>query len=236
MNKLLSDFGKKLIYGFGFGMGMGISFIILKKIDPEEKQFNRKLSLSTEEIQAETQKFQSQTKQIQKDNLLIAASVAKHSPPDRVQNAFFRIFIWKDMLKQLKEDKPTLGFDFGKPFRSPNIEFLHWGTGEWCRDGWIAAHNSYLEIIYRSGILGVLFILTILGMLIRMIGKSIKLKSFTGILLCGVFINWLAAANFLVILELPYNAIPFWSLFGITFAHLNNIKNSKLDENTCNSQ
>ena len=49
MNKLLSDFGKKIIYGFGFGMGMGISFIILKKIDPEEKQFNRKLSLSTEE-------------------------------------------------------------------------------------------------------------------------------------------------------------------------------------------
>ena len=47
MNKLLSDFGKKLIYGFGFGMGMGISFIILKKIDPEEKQFNQKLNLTS---------------------------------------------------------------------------------------------------------------------------------------------------------------------------------------------
>ena len=50
MNKLLSDFGKKLIYGFGFGMGMGISFIILKKIDPEEKQFNRKLNLTSKLI------------------------------------------------------------------------------------------------------------------------------------------------------------------------------------------
>ena len=41
MNKLLGDLGKKLIYGFGFGMGMGISFNILRKIEPEEKQFNR---------------------------------------------------------------------------------------------------------------------------------------------------------------------------------------------------
>ena len=49
MNKLLSDLGKKLIYGFGFGTGMGISFHILRKIDPEEKQFNRKQMLSKKE-------------------------------------------------------------------------------------------------------------------------------------------------------------------------------------------
>ena len=49
MNKLLSDLGKKLIYGFGFGTGMGISFHILRKIDSEEKQFNRKQMLSKEE-------------------------------------------------------------------------------------------------------------------------------------------------------------------------------------------
>ena len=54
MNKLLSDLGKKLIYGFGFGAGMGISFIILKKIDPEEKQFNRKQMLSKEEKRQDT--------------------------------------------------------------------------------------------------------------------------------------------------------------------------------------
>jgi len=69
MNKLLSDFGKKLIYGCGFGMGMGISFIILKKIDPEEKQFNRKLSLSTEDkIQDKKEKLEIQNTQIKSLN------------------------------------------------------------------------------------------------------------------------------------------------------------------------
>jgi len=199
------------------------------------KKTIQRVSLPIERNQAETQKLQSQAKEIQKDSFLIATNVANYSPSDRMVNVFFRIFIWKDMLSQLKEHKPILGFDFGKLFRSPNIEFLHWGTGEWSRDGWIAAHNSYFEIIYRSGILGILFILTIFGVLINMVKKSVKLKSLTGILLCGILINWLAAANFLVILELPYNAIPFWSLLGITFAYLNNMKNSKLDENTCNS-
>ena len=45
MNKLLGDLGKKLIYGFGFGTGMGISFYILKKFEPEEKNVHRKIVL-----------------------------------------------------------------------------------------------------------------------------------------------------------------------------------------------
>jgi len=135
-------------------------------------------------------------------------------------NALFRIFIWKDMLRQLKEERPLLGFDFGKPFRSKNLEVLNWGTLDWTRDGWITAHNSYLHIIYRAGIIGILFILTIFLLLFLMIKKAMKQKSITGILLCGILINWLVATSFLVFLELPYNAVLFWSFFGMTFAYL----------------
>jgi len=141
-------------------------------------------------------------------------------PSSDIDNVFFRLFIWRDMLRELKDQKPIFGFDFGKPLRSESIEFLYWSTGEWARDGWITSHNSYFEIIYRAGILGFLFVAAIFIGLFRMIKKSTKLKSVTGILLCGILINWLVIASSLPILELPYNAIPFWSLFGMTLAYL----------------
>jgi len=147
----------------------------------------------------------------------------------KFSNTTFRIFIWSDMLRQFLEEKPFFfGFDFGKPLRSKKVEMAQIAEGDWRVDwggtGWITAHNSYLHIIYRSSIIGVLYILTIFIIMFRMIKKSVKIKLVNGILLCGVLIHWLVTANFLVILELPYNAIPFWSLFGMTFAYLKSLE------------
>jgi len=134
-------------------------------------------------------------------------------------NAVFRLLIWRDMLQEMAQKKPILGFDFGKPFRSISLEILDWGRGHWKRDGWVAAHNSYLEILYRTGIVGLLFILAIFIVLLKMIGKFIALRSIIGLLLCAIIIEWFVAANFLLIFELPYSAIPVWSLYGLTFAY-----------------
>ena len=136
-----------------------------------------------------------------------------------LQNAVFRLFIWRDMLADLLKEKPFLGFDFGKPFRSKSLEILNWGNGDWVRDGWIGAHNSYIEIIYRMGIVGILLILSLWIILFKMIRKFILTKSFTGVLLCGIIINRFAAANFLLIFELPYTAIPIWTIYGVTLAY-----------------
>ncbi len=134
-------------------------------------------------------------------------------------NAVFRLFIWRDMLADLKNEKLVLGSDFGKPFRSKSLEILHWGDGDWSRDGWIGAHNSYLEIIYRTGIVGMGLISVLFIVLFRMIRRFVVLKSVTGILLCGIIINWFVAANFLLIFELPYTAIPIWTIYGLTLAY-----------------
>ena len=123
------------------------------------------------------------------------------------------------MIRELAQKKPILGFDFGKPFRSVSLEILNWGTVDWQRDGWIAPHNSYLHILYRAGVIGVVFIFAIFFGLFRMVGRFIQLKSIIGVLLCGIIIDWFVAANFLLILELPYTAIPIWSLYGITLAY-----------------
>ena len=142
-------------------------------------------------------------------------------------NAIFRLFIWRDILTELIREKPILGFHFGKPLRSISLETLGWGETEWGRDGWIAAHNSYLNIIYRAGVIGLFALLAVFVILFKMIRKSIRCRSLTGVLLCGIIINWFAAANFLLILELPYTAIPVWTLFGLTYAYVSTVRPSE---------
>ena len=139
-------------------------------------------------------------------------------------NSLFRVFIWRDMFNEMISSGSIWGFSFGKPLRSKTLEILNWGVGEWKRDGWIAAHNSYFEIIYRAGIIGVLLIVGLFMSLFKMIKEFIVRRSITGILLCGIIINWFVAANFLLIFELPYTAIPIWTLYGMTFAYYKNLR------------
>lgn len=154
------------------------------------------------------------------------ANVAVRSFSTSLNNAIFRIYIWRDVLSQLREKPLLFGYDFGKPFRSQSLEILGWGESEWMRDGWICIHNSYLDLIYRSGVIGVFMIIAILISIIVLTVKSLALRSLKGIMLTGILVNWFVAANFLEILEMPYSAIPLWSLFGMTFATLFKENNS----------
>lgn len=135
-------------------------------------------------------------------------------------NSLFRIFIWKDLVKEFISNCPIFGFDFGKPFRSRSLEILDWAVTEWGRDGWICIHNSYLDIIYRAGIIGILMVISIISSICWLAIESLKTGSLSGVLLTGGLINWFTAANFLEILEMPYTAIPLWILYGLTFAYL----------------
>ena len=140
-------------------------------------------------------------------------------------NSLFRIFVWQEALKQIAIARPIFGFDFGKPFRSRTCEVLEIAKSEWMNVGWLCMHNSYIDIVYRAGIMGILMIMAILITLFFSIKYSFKNRSLTGILLTGILIHGFISANFLEILEMPYTSIPLWSLFGLTFAYL--FKNSR---------
>jgi len=143
------------------------------------------------------------------------------------------------MMVEMFTKKPVFGFNFGKPLRSMSLEMLGWADGEWKRDGWIGAHNSYLHILYRSGIIGMCLIGTIVVVFIRMTIQFFKVKSLKGILLCAIVLNWMIAANFLLILELPYTAIPIWTIFGLTYGYYQRSKykvSPKVYENIARSQ
>ncbi len=140
-------------------------------------------------------------------------------------NIVFRLFIWRDMIHEFLQHKPVFGFNFGRPLRSESLEIINWGDTEWSRDGWIEPHNSYLNIIYRAGIFGILMIIFIIAGFVRLIATSIRSRSWTMFLLTAAVLNWLVAANFLVVLELPYTAIPVWLIFGLTLAYSEQLKN-----------
>lgn len=141
-------------------------------------------------------------------------------------NIVFRFFVWRDMILELFDENAWFGFSFGHPQRSKSLEVLHWAESEWGRDGWITPHNSFLHVIYRSGIIGLFFLGAFIYFLVRLIRDFLNKNSLEGGLLISILIYWIILANFLVILEFPYNAILFWSLFGITAAYRDHLKES----------
>lgn len=149
------------------------------------------------------------------------------SAEDAYGNILFRLFIWRDMVSEFSMHWPILGFSFGRPLRSVSLEILNWANGDWMRDGWIEPHNSYLNMLYRMGIFGAALICFLIWQFCSIMRSFISLKSSTGILLCSILIIWLSAANFLPILELPYNAIPFWAFWGVTLGYLKELKDER---------
>jgi len=145
-------------------------------------------------------------------------------------NILFRLFIWRDMMRELMADKAVLwGVNWGKPQRSPSIEVFGWAAVEWEKDGWITPHNSFLYFLYRGGIVGGMILLGVLTVIVSLTRKFIEKKSLAGLLLVSIFIYWMTITNFLVFLELPYNAIPFWSLLGMLLAYGQTISRQAVD-------
>lgn len=139
-------------------------------------------------------------------------------------NIVFRLFIWRDMARELIEKKAWWGFSFGHPQRSKSLEVLDWAKSEWRRDGWIAPHNSFFHIIYRAGILGVFLIIVLFSLMAKLTKDFLSLESVEGGLLVSALVYWLILSNFFVILEFPYNAIVFWTLFGVACVYRDEIK------------
>jgi hypothetical protein len=142
-------------------------------------------------------------------------------------NIVFRLFVWRDMARELIQERAWWGFSFGHPQRSRSLEVLNWAPEEWSRDGWITPHNSFFHIIYRAGILGIGLICVLFYMMGKLTKDFFNMNSIKGGILVGGLVYWLVLSNFFVILEFPYNAIIFWTLFGITWGYRDGLKGQK---------
>lgn len=149
----------------------------------------------------------------------VLASRSDRSLQVAFNNIYFRAFIWRDMMEELFATNPVFGVSFGQPQRSPSIEILEWASVEWLRDGWITPHNSFLHMIYRGGLVGLGLVLALVYAFINLTQRFLRHRSIWGGLLLTALVYWAMITNFLVFLEFPYNAIPFWTLLGMTWAY-----------------
>lgn len=145
---------------------------------------------------------------------------------DHASNMVFRVLIWQDMIKELIDNRAWLGFGLSHPLRSPQIEELGWAKPEWLRDGWISAHNSYLYVIYRSGIVGAVALGWLLFALYGAFLAFWRSREEVGLALVFCVSYWLICACFQEQWQLPYNAIPFWVCVGLIFNRSKWLKNS----------
>lgn len=147
----------------------------------------------------------------------------KGFPDMKAVDMVFRILIWQDAISELWRDKAIFGEGLSKPFRSPQLEKLHWAEEEWRKDGFIMFHNSYLFLIYRTGIIGIFLIFCLFLALRQSWLAFIQLGDTCGILLLCVVWYWSSQATFQLQWEYWFLAIPYWSTIGLILNRRKNV-------------
>ena len=144
-------------------------------------------------------------------------------------NAKWRIILWKDII-QKSMNKPILGYGFGMLYNNETLKNMGWQYGD--DVGFLDPHNSYLSILYRTGIVGLLiFLLFIISFFIKMIKflrccQDLAISVYM-ISVLSTIIFILVTSFFMVVLEGPFLGIFLWVFIGLALS-LKNIYDMKL--------
>ena len=155
-----------------------------------------------------------------KDSSLLSAIVDSFNPDaatGEFQNANWRLDYWNYLVRKTV-DHPAFGVGFGKPAA------FEWALRVYdTRDGGPESvsppHNSFVNILYRTGLLGfaalvALFVIAVVRTL-RLIRASAREERppVVALLALAAFIVVIASLN--VALEGPYMAMFFWTVVGL---------------------
>ena len=144
-------------------------------------------------------------------------------------NATWRIILWEDIIKKSMQ-KPILGYGFGMLYNNETLKDMGWKYGQ--DVGFLDPHNSYLSILYRTGIVGLLiFLLFIISFFIKMViflrdCRDSEIITYM-ISILSAFIFILVISFFMVVLEGPYLGIFLWVFIGLALS-LANIYDMKI--------
>jgi hypothetical protein len=136
-------------------------------------------------------------------------------------NVSWRLAFWAHDLKATLSN-PVFGVGFGRPsnFRWSGLVY----DGRTGRGGIfdvIAPHNSFVNLVYRTGLLGLFALLALVAVAARRLVRALRfgaLRTPERALLIGcaaVFVFAAVMASFNAALEAPYMAFFFWVFLGI---------------------
>jgi len=132
-------------------------------------------------------------------------------------NTTWRLVTWKEMFGQI-QNRPVLGFGFGKKFISEGALNLGYTTG--IMQGWVESHNIFLSFLYKSGFLGLgSFLLIVVSFFIKIfrflrtcLEEKIKI-AVIGLSCSIIYILFLGFTG--VVLETPYFGSVLWIIMGL---------------------
>jgi len=133
-------------------------------------------------------------------------------------NNMWRLLLWRRMLREWRDGRPILGQGVGNAWQYPAMYFSRF---HWQPEG-LDPHNSFLNLLYRYGVIGALIFSALLCAVAGSMFKALKLQPGLGDpLLEGVLLPFFFSAIFAVFfnaLESPPYAMPFWFSLGLIYA------------------
>jgi len=144
-------------------------------------------------------------------------------------NARWRLIAWSGYVNKSLE-KPLLGHGFGKVFIPETlVEEISWSPPK--GEDWVDPHNSYLSILFRTGIIGLIIFFIIIFRFFKLSIKFIKecdnekIRIYVASLLT-IIVVILGISFFDVVLERPFFGIFLWINMGLVIS-LIKIKNKQ---------
>jgi len=140
---------------------------------------------------------------------------------DSVVNNTWRLLMWRRMWRDWLHGRPLLGAGVGKAWEY-NQAFRHTHFHYEEDAGGLNPHNSYLNLLYRYGAVGLAVLLALLAAALYAAWKALCVPPLFGdALLEGLALYFLYTAVFAVFtvtLEGPSYALPFWFSLGLLYA------------------
>lgn len=155
-----------------------------------------------------------------------------------VRNNIWRVLVWRRMLADLHEGgamHALAGAGVGKPwfYRALYQSSFHYGDD---REG-LDPHNSYLNMLYRYGIVGFALLLAAIGGTLHSAYRALRMAGGDRLLeaLLLYFGYTLFFAFFTVSLEGPAYSMPFWMTLGLIYARAMQLRKDERSPRADNS-
>lgn len=136
-------------------------------------------------------------------------------------NVRWRLMAWSDYVNKSLE-KPLLGHGFGKVFMPETlVEEIDWSPPK--GEDWVDPHNSYLSILFRTGVIGLIIFFIIIFRFFKLSINFIKecgnkkIRIYVASLLT-IIIVILGMSFFDVVLERPFFGIFLWINMGLVIS------------------
>jgi len=137
-----------------------------------------------------------------------------------IADNIWRILVWRRMASEWRERNPIAGAGVGQPWFYEALYHTKFYYGE-KREG-LEPHNSYLNMLYRYGLIGFLIFAALVASVLFAAWKALRTRIHTGDpLLEGIALYFFYTAVFAVFnnaLEGPSYALPFWFSLGLLYA------------------